>query len=232
MSTIGCKDCLRELDALVDGSVDAARAAALHEHLEACASCARQMEELAATVELLRRAGVPELPEGYDEALHRKLVAAPAPAPAGMLARLRASFAWNRMAWATVGAAAAAGVAFAVVELKRPQAAAPEAIAAGPIAPTFRVPASKLAVVKIDFVAEQAVSDVEFAVVLPDGLRFVSGGRELPDREFRWHAPLSQGSNAIPVAVRGAKRGVFRIEARALGNGVDAKQMVQLEVTS
>jgi hypothetical protein len=75
------------------------------------------------------------------------------------------------------------------------------------------------------------VSDVEFAVVLPDGLRFVSGGRELPDREFRWHAPLEQGSNAIPVAVRGAHRGRFKIEARATGNGVDAKQMVELEVT-
>jgi anti-sigma factor RsiW len=222
MSTIVCKECVRELDALVDGTVGEARAAELHEHLEACAGCARQMEELAATVELLRRAGVPELPDGYEQALHRKLAASPAPAEAGLFARLRGSFGRSRVAWAAVGAAAAAGVAFAVVGLRRPQAPPGEAIAAGPVAPTFRVPARKLAVVKIDFVAEQAVSDVEFA----------SGGRELPDREFRWHAPLSQGSNAIPVAVRGAKRGVFRIEARALGNGVDAKQMVELEVTS
>jgi hypothetical protein len=139
--------------------------------------------------------------------------------------------------WAAAGAAAAAVALWALHEPHvAPQAAPPVVAEApkpapGPVAPTFKVPAARLAVVKIDFVADEPVEEVEFAVALPEGLSFVSGGQELPEREFRWRGTLDKGSNEIPVAVRGARAGQYRIDARVAGGGVEATHQVLLEVT-
>ena len=87
----------------------------------------------------------------------------------------------------------------------------------------------------IDFPAMQimiAIDDVEFAIKLPEGLHFVSEGRELPDREFRWHGRLDQGSNPIPIAVRGRRAGHYTLVAHAIGRDVSAEHKVVLEVRS
>ena len=55
-----------------------------------------------------------------------------------------------------------------------------------PLAAAYNVPGSKLALVKIDFVADEDIDDVAFEITLPDGLRFVSGG----ERARRAHLPL------------------------------------------
>jgi hypothetical protein len=161
-----------------------------------------------------------------------KLVAEGKPRPDDVWARLRGALAIGRLArplgWSLLGAAVASAL---FVAMTRPPSPRTNDSGAGPVAPTFRVPAAKLAVVRIEFFAEQPVDEVEFAVALPDGLKFVSGGRELDEREFRWRAPLDRGANAIPVAVRGRRAGRYRIEARVTGGGVDATHDVVLEVT-
>ena len=86
--------------------------------------------------------------------------------------------------------------------------------------------------VRIDFHAEIPVDDVEFAIKLPEGLHFVSEGRELPDREFRWRGRLEQGSNPIPVAVRGRRAGRYTLVAHATGPDVETQHTVVLEVRS
>jgi hypothetical protein len=105
-------------------------------------------------------------------------------------------------------------------------------VASGLVDPVFRVPHHRVAMVRIDFVSEAGVDDVEFAVILPHGLHFVSQGQVLPDREFRWRGRLEQGSNPIPVAVRGERAGRYVVAARATGAVVDVEHQVVLEVTS
>jgi anti-sigma factor RsiW len=229
VNEISCEGCRRRLDDLVAGDLDSRRTDEVHHHLEECVGCAAQMEELVATVELLHRAAVVEPPEDFARTLHARLVAEAPPARPSLWARIAAFAYWKPIAWAGAGAAVVLAVMLVAPRFRHSQAV--DAVVVGPVTPTFRVPASKLAVVKIDFVAEQAVEDVEFAVQLPDGLRFVSGGRELPDREFRWQGALSQGSNDIPVAVRGKHAGRYKIVARAAGGGVEATHQVVLEVT-
>src|SRR5262249_48180997 len=104
--------------------------------------------------------------------------------------------------------------------------------APAPMAATYRVPESKLALVKIDFVAEQAIEGVAFEITLPDGLRFVSGGEELAERTFRFQGRLDAGSNPIPIAVRGPRAGRYKVIAHAIGPALDVTHEIVLEVTS
>jgi hypothetical protein len=235
---MNCAACEKRLSEHVGGELDGRTSALVRAHVDACGSCRRALEEMEATVRLLRRAGNASPPEGFASELHRRLVAAGAPPQPGLMARLRQLAALRPLLWATAGAGVAAVLAVAVARQHpsappaAPSLAAPAGeIAVGPVAPTFRVPAARLAAVKIDFVAEQPVDDVAFAVALPEGLRFVSGGKELPDRRFSWRGPLVEGSNPIPFTVRGARAGRYTIQARAVGDGVDATHEVVLEVT-
>jgi hypothetical protein len=94
------------------------------------------------------------------------------------------------------------------------------------------VPASKVALVKVDFVAAQAIEDVLFEITLPDGLRFVSGGSELAERSVRFSGRLAPGSNPIPIAVRGPRAGRYKVIAHAVGPELDVTHEVVLEVTT
>ena len=225
---IDCRTTPPRLGELVAGELSQAAAAELLAHVDGCLRCSRHYEELRGTVGLLRRLDEPA-DRDFAAALHRRLVAAgPPPSPRPSLgALLRRCFASPRLSWAVAGVAVAG---LLLTQLPWGGRSGGE-IAEGQVAPTYRVPTARLAVVKIDFIAEQPVDDVEFAVELPEGLAFVSGGRELPERRFSWRAPLEQGSNSIPIAVRGKKAGRYRIQARARGAGVEAAHEVLLEVT-
>ncbi|MCG8555950.1 MAG: hypothetical protein MJD61_11790 [Proteobacteria bacterium] len=91
----------------------------------------------------------------------------------------------------------------------------------------FRVPAEKVAVVKLHFTAEQAVEEVDFSIVLPEGLSFWSDGKALAQRSFRWRAPLQAGDNVVPIALKGQHPGRYRIVATAaIGEEVIAHDLV------
>jgi hypothetical protein len=144
------------------------------------------------------------------------------PPRAGWLVRLRRIVAERPLGAMLATAAAAALVAVVLTRQISPHP--PAAIA--------RVPSSKVALVKIDFVAERAVEDVQFEIMLPDGLRFFSRGQELAERTFRWNGRLLSGSNPLPIAVKGAHPGRYRVIAHAVGDGIDVTHEVVLEVTS
>jgi anti-sigma factor RsiW len=227
-----CADIRELMTDVAGGELDGARADEVRAHAASCEACGRQLDELEATVGLLRRAGSEPLPEGFTLSLHQALVAAGAP-ERHLLDRVRAAIAMRPVSFAASAAALAAmlatGGTFAL--LHRPHATATTPTAA-PVATAYSVPASKLALVKIDFVAAEDIDDVAFEITLPDGLRFVSGGNELAERTFRFQGKLAAGSNPIPIAVRGPRAGRYKVIAHAIGSALDVTQEVVLEVTS
>jgi hypothetical protein len=222
------------LDELAAGELSPRQAAEMRAHVDGCESCANAYRETQTMLSLLHRIGDEPVPDDFSRSLHRKLVTEPAPVRPGALQRLRdAVTEWlsaRPMRGAFVGAAIAAAAIGTPLVLRHRVSHAP--VLAGEVPPIFMVPREKVAVVRIDFHAEVAIEDVEFAIKLPEGLHFVSEGRELPDREFRWRGRLEAGSNPIPVAVRGRRPGRYTLAAHAVGPDVATQHNVVLEVTS
>ena len=226
-----CHDVREILPEVAGGELDGAVADEARAHAASCASCRQALDELSATVALSRKLGATPLPEGFALELHRQLVEAGAP-PLSLAERVRRAIA-ARPLLAMLGAATAAA---SLAVLISAEARRPSVVASAP-APVeslaeARLPRAKVALVKIDFVAAEAVDDVEFEVMLPDGLRFFSKGQELAERSFRWHGRLGAGSNPLPVAVKGERPGRYRVVAHAVGDGVDVTHEVVLEVTT
>jgi hypothetical protein len=181
-----------------------------------------------------------DAPDGdFRAALHRRLVAQPAPAPMGWSDRARA---WlrDRRAWLWPLGGVAAGVAsFLFMAVLRGVPAtppvgavspAPLAVTNGPVLPSFRVPSAKVAVIKLAFAAEVAVEDVTFEVTLPEGLAFWSQGKQLDERTFRWPGRLQAGENLIPIAVRTNRPGRYPVVASVEVGGHVLEHRVVLDV--
>lgn len=192
------------------------------------------------------RALAQDLPDrGFSQALHRRLMAEPAPSPAGAGERA-AEWLRQRRAWLWPAGGLAAGVAayallfvlhgdpraVAPLVASAPVPAAPQVVSTGPVLPSFRVPASKVAVIKLAFAAEVAVEDVTFEVKLPEGLAFWSGGKRLPERSFRWPGRLEAGENLVPIAVRGERPGRYPVIASVEVDGRVLEHKVVMEVTA
>jgi anti-sigma factor RsiW len=230
---MSCVEAQEILPEVAGGEAPSAEAEAALAHTRGCADCAAFYAELEATVALARKAGPTRLPEGFALALHHRLVQA-GPPPVSWLQRLQRAIA-ARPLWATLGSATlAASLAVLVMRgLVQPPPVAPTPAPAPAQAEAIaRVPSSKVALVKIDFVAERSVEDVQFEIMLPDGLRFFSSGHELAERTFRWNGKLLSGSNPLPIAVKGAQPGRYRVVAHAVGDGIDVTHEVILEVVS
>lgn len=220
-----CADVRELLTDVAGGELDGARADEVRAHAAGCERCGRELAELEATVGLMRKAGAEPLPEGFSLSLHHALVAA-GPPKRSLLDAVRAAIALRPVTFAAAAAALAAVLAtVGTFALVRHGGRAP-ALA------TYRVPESKVALVKIDFVAEKAIDDVAFEITLPDGLRFVGGGSELAERTFRFQGKLAAGSNPIPIAVKGPRAGRYKVIAHAIGPALDVTQEVVLEVTT
>lgn len=232
------------LPALAGGDLDREGARQCGEHLATCATCSRRYAELQATLRLLHRVGASQQPpQGFSAALHRRLLAEPAPAPS-LLSRL-----WRLAATLHLDSAprlAMAAIAV-VVLLAVPIGLRGRAPKGGPaaaggsgaatsdtmdheVAAAFRVPAQRTAVLRFDFVADVEVPDVEFEVSLPSELYFIDGSEPVPEKRLVWRGSLSSGSNPIPLAVRGSKPGRYRVTAHARGTGVDVQHDILIEV--
>jgi anti-sigma factor RsiW len=221
MTCAGANELLAEV---AGGELDGALADEVRAHARACDTCAAELAELEATIGLMRRAGSETLPQGFALALHQKLVAAGALRPS-LFDRLRAAVSLQPLTWAACAAGLAAIISVGGT-LGFMHHAQPIAVA------TYKVPESKVALVKVTFTAEKAFDDVAFEITLPDGLRFVSGGEQMAERTFRFQGKLNAGINTIPVAVRGPRAGRYTVIAHAIGYEIDVTQEVVLEVTT
>ena len=77
------------------------------------------------------------------------------------------------------------------------------------------VPATKVAMVRLDLSVDVAIASADIRVTLPDGLVFWSRGEALADRSFEWSQPLAAGRNEIPIAVRGQHPGRYHVTVTA-----------------
>jgi len=157
---------------------------------------------------------------GFEAALHRKLAEAGAPSPRPFwrtLPELR--FFWPSFA---------GGVALALAALffARPH---PAPVSHAEAAVT-QLPATKVAVVRVNLSAEVAVQDAQIRVELPEGLTFWSDGEQLHQRQFEWTQALRAGDNEIPIAVRGLRPGRYRMTVSALIGSERVTDEVMLQV--
>ena len=150
---------------------------------------------------------------GFAASLHRRLAAEPAPRAQGFLRPLLAP----RWAFPTFGAVAASLLLFFAVTRRHE--------------PATQLPATKVAVVRVNLSASVAVESAQIKVTLPDGLVFWADGQELAQRDFEWTQPLSAGDNDIPIAVRGVKPGRYRMTVSAQIGKEQVDDVVVLEVT-
>ena len=206
----------------------------------------QQNTDEAELLKALRALAVDAPDEGFRAALHLRLAAEPGPAALGFFATsFHRSLAWlrERRAWLwPVGGLAAGVAAYALLvavhgnplrtQIVQPQVAQaePRAVASGPVWPSFRVPFSKVAVIKLAFAAEVAVEDVTFEVTLPEGLAFWSSGKRLEERTFRWPGRLDAGENLVPIAVRGDQPGRYPVVATVEIGGRVLEHRVVLDV--
>jgi len=206
----------------------------------------QQKTDDAELLKALRALAVDAPDDGFRAALHLRLAAEPAPAAVGFFATsFHRALAWlrERRAWLwPVGGLAAGVAAYALLvavhgDPLRPQTvqpqvalAEPRAVASGPVWPSFRVPFSKVAVIKLAFAAEVAVEDVTFEVTLPEGLAFWSSGKRLDERTFRWPGRLDAGENLVPIAVRGDQPGRYPVVATVEIGGRVLEHRVVLDV--
>lgn len=194
-----------------------------------------ESEALRAQLSVLRDEPLDEA--GFHQSLHLRLALAGPPEPPGMRRLLRR---FAPVLWPLSGALAGVLAFLLTGKVAAPAASVPEmaapVIAAAVVAPPERpgsvVPASKVAVLKLDFTVDVAVEDAEFEVSLPEGLAFWVGGEAVEERAFTWRQPLREGSNVVPVAVRGKAPGRYTVCARARVDGRDIVHDVVLEVTA
>ena len=223
---MSCAEVRARLDEVAAGELDGVEAERLRAHADGCAACGAELAALERNFELCQRAGTEPLPEGFALSLRQALVAAGPPTPT-LLDRWRRQVAARPLGFALAVAVMTALVATGTtLTFTRQRAVAPL------VAASYRVPTSKVALVKVDFVAAQPIEDVAFEITLPDGLRFVSGGELLAERSFRFVGKLAAGSNPIPIAVKGPRAGRYKLIAHAIGSELDVTQEVLLEVTT
>jgi hypothetical protein len=159
--------------------------------------------------------------DGFEAALHRRLAAAGAPRPPPLWRRLPEV----RFLRLSLAGTAALALAAAVMLLRpRPYVHSPR------VAAETELPATKVAVVRVNLSAEVEVSDAKIRVELPEGLAFWSDGEELHQRQFEWTQPLRAGDNEIPIAVRGLKPGRYRMTVSALIGSERVEDEVFLQV--
>jgi hypothetical protein len=169
--------------------------------------------------------------EPFASRLHERLVAAGQNARAHGWRRLRD---WLRarphVTWPAAGMLAGAATFALLTVFARAPRAPIAAVEPAAGESTYRVPASKVALVRLNFAAEVVVDGVTFDVELPEGLAFWSRGQSLPERQFRWAGRLEAGDNWIPIAIKAERPGRFRVLARVHAGEQVLENQVVLEV--
>ncbi|WP_248359763.1 hypothetical protein [Anaeromyxobacter oryzae] len=176
--------------------------------------------------ERLRRLRVDPPDGGFDAMLRRRLLVEGPPPPASIWGRVRLALEpRGRLLWPAAGVAAGLAVFLALSLVRGRAGPGPDRAVAA-----TRLPATKIAVVRLNLSAEAAVESAHIRVRLPPELAFWADGEELPERTFEWTQPLRSGDNEIPIAVRGQRPGRYRIAVSARIGDERVEDEVVLEV--
>jgi anti-sigma factor RsiW len=203
-----CTRIQTDLDALLDGELDAAAARALERHAAGCADCERALERARTVRAALRALPVPEPRADFFEAALRRARDSTLAAPR-----------YNRRTHvlAGIGGALAAGIAaLAVLAFWQPASRGAADLA------VVSLNVNESRTVNLVFAAENALDDVSLTVELPPGVELK--GYE-GQRELTWRTRLQAGDNvlALPLAAVGAGGGPLVAELRS---GADRKHFV------
>jgi hypothetical protein len=166
--------------------------------------------------------------EGFEAALHRRLVAAGPPEEPSPWRRLAGALRGRWFLWPSLGLASGAALGAAALLLL----ASPGPRQVGELARvSTRLPSTQVAVVRLTLSADGPVEAARIRVTLPPGLSFWAEGRELAARDFEWTQALAAGDNEIPIAVRGQRPGHYRIGVDARIGGDRVEDEILIEVT-
>jgi len=184
----------------------------------------------------LRALRVDPPPGDFEASLHRLLAAAGPPDEPGLWDRIRHG-SWQRpWLWPTVGVAAGLVIVLALDFSQTSVPTAPVKMARYDSSifegPATEMPASKVAIVRLNLTTEVAADSAEIRVNLPDGLVFWSHGEALAQRSFSWTQALAAGENEIPIAIRGQRPGRYHVAVTAQTGNEEVQDEVILEVTN
>jgi hypothetical protein len=160
---------------------------------------------------------------GFEAALHRRLAEAGTPLTPPFWRRLPRFR--LRLLWPSLAGAAGLAAVLAVVGIARGRTV----VHSREVAAT-ELPATKVAVVRVNLSTDVEVVGAEIRVDLPEGLTFWSDGEQLHQRHFEWTQTLRAGDNEIPIAVRGLKPGHYRMTVSALIGSERVEDEVLLQV--
>jgi len=200
-----CNRIQPDLDALLDGELDAAASRALEQHAASCRDCSTALDRARALKAALRALPMPEPRAELFAAALRRAKEASAALPSTR----------RRHVLAGLGGALAAGIAaLALLVLWQPRSGGDLSVV------TLSVNDSRT--LNLVFAAENALDDVSLTVELPPGVEV--RGHE-GKRTLAFHTRLAAGNNvlALPLVAVGAGGGSLVAELRA---GDDRKQFV------
>jgi hypothetical protein len=220
---MGCEDVRERLSDRLEGGLAAAELASVEAHLEGCAACQLQAQQLEAVKVLLRAVPRESLPAGFEDRVHAALEAVPAegavtsPLVAPVPVR-------RRLNWPSAAVGAVAAAAMLVFWHIQPTNL--------PRIETAAVSSNTNVAVNIGFDVASRVEGVTYQIDLPEGLQFIDDhGHPMAAQSVAWKGSLEQGKTVVPIVVRGLRPGNYEIQAYVSKGAMRQKTTIVLPVT-
>lgn len=182
---MSCHDVTRQLDALLDGELDAERARAAWAHVEGCAACATRVAAQRSLLDALANEPV----EGPTAGFFERALAAASDVAAPRAVRTPR---WVAAGFTGAFAASILTVVLTGLWVRSPDARKPT------VTPEVSLTLRQARVVNLVFASAQALDDVALSVELPDGIELADyPGR----RDVGWNTELAAGNNVLPLTL-------------------------------
>jgi hypothetical protein len=221
-----------------NGELSARVESALEAHVESCVFCQQIAGAYDEMMTMLGAAEEQPLPADFDDAVHNRLVAANVAGP------LKSSAAtWWRPTLRGSALVAAGAVTVALLFWLRsdPGAAAPalcetpatsEHPSASDELAAHDIDLGAIAVVTLDITTTTAGEEIEFEIILPDGLVLVGEGfTPLREKVVTWTVSVAQAGDPIRIPVRAERLGDWVLVARARSGDAEVTSQTRLRVT-
>ncbi len=210
-----CSRTKEKAAAWLNNELDDASRISFETHCANCPDCGKVLETARWVGAALREtAAYPlSIPPALDERIHRAIVTA---------AQRRRT---DRTAWGSLlrplFAAAAVLCVITVTALLIWKGSKPEeAVEQGTLVSRAEVKAGEPITIELAYEASRALSQVEVAIELGEGLSFFSGVPAIvSEKRLRWSGPLTEGKNIVPFVVTVERPGTWRINTTATYEG-------------
>lgn len=242
MTEMKCNEAKSKFFEFLRGELEKEQVTEIQEHLNSCLSCQKDFASAKLAHSLIRADSElrTELPVGFEENLHSRLVEAAFESKKGE----KEDREWRFIKWRSIAIMTAAmvlimlGVAVGFyLGVKNPSARDTKSPAVKE--PSFNnvsvtaavVPVGRPIKMKLTFNSEVELANVNFSIVLPQGVSFETSDNEVAGlRELKWQNTLNEGKTEIPFVVKAEIPGKWKIYASAEKEGVRHTHEIILEV--